>query len=113
MKIKELLTLWESTAKGSLTHEEFTLHLPIEDAAKIQALVEMYPRRSANDIIMDLLTAALNDVEAHLPYVKGVEVVGKDEEGNPVYEDAGPTPLYLDLTQKHINQYLQSSKGHH
>ena len=113
MNIKELITLWESTAGGSMTEEEFRIRLPLEEAAKIQALSDMYPRRSKEEILTDLLTAALNDVESHLPYQKGPKVIGVDEEGDPLYEDVGPTPRYLDLTKKHLEDYRKKTERHH
>lgn len=109
MNIKDLLHLWEKTASGQLTLEEFTICLPIEEAAKLKALAEMYPRRSIDNIITDLLSAALEDVESNLPYVRGNTVVAVDELGDPLYEDIGPTPRYLSLTQKHRNAYLRDS----
>lgn len=105
MKVEELLRLWERTANGELTQAKYSVHLPIHDAAKLSALAEMYPRRSINDILTDLLSAALSDVESSLPYVCGSNVVATDEEGDPLYEDVGPTPRYLDLTRKHLNNY--------
>lgn len=105
MKVRELLSLWERTANGDLTDEAFTVRLPVEDAAKIQALAEMYPRRSVSEIITDLLSAALTDLESSLPYVRGENVVAVDEEGDPLYEDVGPTPRYLDLMRKHLGKY--------
>ncbi len=108
MKVHDLLQLWEETANGQLSQEVFSLRLPIEDVAKLQALAEMYPRRSITDIITDLLSAALSDVESSLPYIRGDQVVARDEEGDPLYEDVGPTPKYLSLTRKHMGNYLQT-----
>ena len=113
MKVQELLCLWEKTASGKLTREQYSIHLPIEDAAKLQALADMYPRRSITDIITDLLSAALNDVESSLPYVRGENIVARDEQGDPLYEDVGPTPRYLTLTQKHMNEYLLAQEDTH
>jgi len=36
--------------------------------------------------------------------VKGTKVVATDEEGDPIYEDSGLTPKYLQLTREHIKQ---------
>lgn len=70
-KIKELLQLWETTASNQLTREEQSIRLPVEDAAKLQALAEMYPQRSVAEIITDLLSAALDDVESSMSHVNG------------------------------------------
>ncbi|MEE8056296.1 MAG: pilin assembly protein [Pseudomonadales bacterium] len=113
MKVQDLLCLWEKTANGKLTREEYNIRLPIEDAAKLQALAEMYPRRSIANIITDLLSAALTDVETSLPYVRGNNIVARDEEGDPLYEDIGPTPRYLSLTQKHMSGFQQATKDTH
>jgi predicted DNA-binding protein len=114
MKIQELLKLWEQTAHGEITEEVYSIRLPVESAAKLQALADMYPRRSAPDLITDLLSAALNDVETCLPYIRGENIVSRDEEGDPLYEDIGPTPRYLSLTQKHLDNFMrQSNKDKH
>ena len=113
MKVQELLSLWEQTASGKLTKEHYSIRLPIEDAAKLQALADMYPRRSVTDIITDLLSAALNDVESSLPYVRGDNIVARDEQGDPLYEDVGPTPRYLTLTQKHLSKFQLSQEDTH
>ncbi len=113
MKVQELLTLWENTAKAELTEEEYSVRLPLEDAAKLRALADMYPRRSLENIITDLISAALDDVESSLPYVRGDNVVARDELGDPLYEDVGPTPRYLSLTQKHLNEYINARKDPH
>ena len=89
-----LLRFWESSFSGSLTEEEYLLRLPVEDAAKIEALVEMYPKRTRERIITDLISAALDEVVAGLPYVQGSQVIGRDEEGDPLYEDVGQTPRF-------------------
>ena len=105
MKIDELLRLWEENANSKLSCEKYAIRLPLDDAAKLQALAEIYPRRSIDEIISELLSAALHDVEQSLPYIRGENVVAVDEEGDPLYEDVGPTPRYLSLTKKFLNDY--------
>lgn len=105
MKIKELLHRWNESANGPLTQEAYEVRLPVEDAARLQALVEMFPRRTINEIITELLSASLNELESALPYIRGDKVVALDEEGDPIYEDIGPTPRYLELSQKKLQEY--------
>jgi hypothetical protein len=104
MKVRELFSVWEKTALGELTEEQFCVRLPVEDAAKIQALAEIFPRRSVEEIITDLLSAALDEFESSLPYVRGDTVVALDEEGDPLYEDVGLTPRYLELIRKYLKK---------
>jgi hypothetical protein len=110
MKVKDLLRLWESVAAYELTDEWYSLKLPVQEAAKLHALAELYPRRSMDEIITGLLSAALADVESGLPYVGGPNIVAMDEEGDPLYEDVGPTPRYLDLIKKHMDNYSLQKK---
>lgn len=102
MKVKELVDTWEQNARGELTHSSYMIQLPLEDAARLSALAEMYPRRTTEQLLTDLLSAALQDLESGMPYVQGSRIIGADEEGYPLYEDAGPTPRFLELTRKHL-----------
>ncbi|AKH69516.1 hypothetical protein IMCC21906_01841 [Spongiibacter sp. IMCC21906] len=105
MNVRDLLSLWEETAGGTLTADSFSVRLPIKDAARLKALSELYPRRSIEDLITDLLTASLDELESAMPYVRGSKVVARDELGDPLYEDIGPTPRYLSLTDKYLSNY--------
>ncbi len=111
MKIKALSEYWEKQAKATLTAEEYTLRLPIEDAAKIAALAEMYPKRTKTEIISELLSAALEELETSLPYVAGKRVIETDEMGDPLYEDVGPTPRFLDLSKKYTSILKKNQKA--
>lgn len=102
MKVSELAQTWEATAAGSLSPESYKIRLTVEDAAKLKALSEMYPKRSAEHLISDLISAALHDLEKGLPYIEGNKVIAEDEMGDPMFEDIGPTPKFLSLTQKHL-----------
>jgi hypothetical protein len=68
-------------------------------------LAELFPRRNIEELITDLLSAALDEMESVMPYRQGTKVVATDEQGDPLYEDIGPTPRYLSLTEKHLNRY--------
>ena len=107
MKIRELMAHWESNGSGAFTKDSYDVRLPVEAAAKVAALADMYPTKTMEGIVADLLTAALEDFETSLPYVRGDKVVGIDEMGDPLYEDVGPTPRFLELARKHIRRYRQ------
>jgi len=106
MKIRELVHHWEQNAKGHLSKSPYQIHLDLEAAARLAALSEMYPKRRPEDIIGELIGAALEELEASLPYVKGSQVVATDEEGNPLYEDIGPTPRFLALSRKYLHEMI-------
>lgn len=102
MKIRELIRHWEQNAKGRLTRSRYSIHLDIESAARLAALSEMYPKRCTEELLGELIGSALEELEASLPYVQGSQVVATDEQGDPLYEDIGPTPRFLALSRKHL-----------
>lgn len=110
MKIRELTREWEHSAKGRVTQNSYQVKLPLEDAARLAALHEMYPKRSVEDLLTDLLSAALEEFEASLPYQAGDEVIALDELGDPLYQDAGPTPRYLALSRRHLQALIEQHK---
>lgn len=108
MKIRDLVKEWELSAKGRLSKTTYHIPLDLESAARLAALCEMYPRRHPEEILGELVGAALQELEASFPYVKGQKVVATDEQGDPVYEDAGLTPRFLALSRKHMEALSQS-----
>ena len=67
MKIRELARHWEQNAKGRLTRNTYQIHLDLESAARLAALCEMYPKRNAEELLGELIGAALEELEASLP----------------------------------------------
>lgn len=110
MKIKEVLEQWEASARIKVTDHEYAVRLPLQDAARIAALAEIYPRMSEQQIITDLLAAALDEVAASLPYIQGERVIREDDHGDPIYEDIGPTPRFHQLTQHHTQRLERELK---
>jgi hypothetical protein len=106
MKIKELVQEWESSATGRMSSTQYTIPLDVESAARLAALAEMYPKRSTEELLGELVGAALEGIETSLPYQRGTKVISTDEQGDPLYEDVGPTPRFLALSRKHLERML-------
>lgn len=104
MTLRDLISIWEKVSNAPMTETEYAVRLNAKDAAKIAALAEMYPSRTQEQIITELLSAALNELEYTLPYVQGKNISSMDELGDPIYEDVGPTSKFAELTQKYLNQ---------
>ena len=49
-------------------------------------------------------TANMQELAATIPYEPGPKVISRDEQGDPLYEDAGLTPRLMELTRKHRRQ---------
>jgi hypothetical protein len=97
--VKDLLNEWESAPRAHLTARAYTVRLPVRDAARLEALAEMYPGIGICGIISDLISASLDELESTMPYVQGNRVIEEDEFGDPVYEDAGPSPRFHQLSR--------------
>ncbi|MDF0730479.1 pilin assembly protein [Pseudomonas entomophila] len=111
MKIRELAQHWEENAAGTLSNTGHVLHLDLEAEARLAALIDMYPKRSAEELLGELVAAALEELEASFPYVKGQQVIATDEEGDPLFEDVGPTPRFLTLSRRHLQALSQRVEG--
>ena len=100
MSFKDLLESWRENAAQPRTATEYAVRLPVDDAARLAALAEMFPGRTPEQFITDLLGAALQEIETSMPYIAGKKVISSDEQGDPIYEDVGLTPRFVELTRK-------------
>jgi hypothetical protein len=89
MKASDLVSCWSAPDNSRLTAKQLSFRLPVDVAAKISALCELYPNKTRTEIIGDLLTAALVEVEKALPRHDGRKLA-EDPDGEPIYEDLGP-----------------------
>jgi hypothetical protein len=110
VSFKALLESWRETATAPRTASEYSVRLPVDDAAQLQALGEMFPGRSLEQLITELLGAALQEIATAMPYVAGHKVISTDEQGDPLYEDIGPTPRFIELTRKHRKKLEAEAK---
>ena len=101
MAYSELLKDWSRRPAPLKTRESYTVRLPVDDAARLHALAELHPAVNPERIITDLLHVALDEIEAAMPYVPGARVIREDDFGDPVYEDAGMTPRFLELAREY------------
>src|ERR1700730_6385359 len=98
---KELLDSWRERAAAPRTAKTYAVRLPVDDAARLAALAEMFPGRAPEQLITELLGAALKEPAAAMPYIAGKRVISTDEQGDPLYEDVGPTPRFMELSRKY------------
>jgi hypothetical protein len=100
LKFKSLIDRWNKAATPQKTAQEYAIRLSLDDAARLHALVELFPGQSIEGLVSDLLHAGLDEIGAALPYEKGPKVISRDDHGDPVYEDVGLTPRFVELTRK-------------
>lgn len=105
MRFKNLLKEWSSTARADKPVMSINLQLPLELSAHLLALNDMYPGRTLEQLLFDLLTAALDELKETMPYQQGENVIAEDEFGDPMYQDVGLTPRLLELTQYYRDKF--------
>lgn len=110
MKTEHLHDLWAGPDNSRLTTKQFSFRLPVHIAAKIAALCEIYPQKNRTQIVADLLTSSLNDLEEKLPMALGEQAdPGLGEliarESNERYEDlyymGGPRGKFRRIANHH------------
>lgn len=112
MKLEQLMDQWSNAPRSELTAEQYSIHLPIHEAARVLALAALFPNRTESQIITELLRVALDDVEESFPYIQGNKVIREDEFGDPIYNDEGLTPRFFELKKKYTEQ-LQKALSEH
>jgi hypothetical protein len=100
VKFKPLLDRWKKDAAPVRTVKEYPIRLELDDAARLHALAELFPGQPIEGIITDLLHAGLDEIAAAMPYERGSKVISRDDRGDPLYEDVGLTPRFVELTRK-------------
>lgn len=74
MKVTDLVKNWETDSKPETRNNDYYLRVPLEDAARVAALSELFPGRNENDILNDMISAALDDVtETRQPKGRGTD----------------------------------------
>ena len=111
VKFKPLLDRWKRTSAPLKTAKEYAVRLPLDDAARLHALAELFPGQTIEEIVTDLLSAGLDEIAASIPYERGPKVISRDDQGDPVYEDVGMTPRFVELTRKYKKNLEGSGKG--
>jgi hypothetical protein len=109
VSFKELLESWRAGAAAPRTVKSYAVRLPVDDAARLGALADMFPGRTPEQLITELLGVALQEVAAAMPYIPGKKVISTDE-GDPLFEDVGPTPRFMDLTRQHRRKLAAAPK---
>ena len=93
-----LLQKLERNATERAGQHRVTLPIHHEDLFRLQALCEVYAV-SLDELGPALFQTLLQEIEARMPYRPGPRVI-REEDGDPVYEDIGPTPRYLEVIRR-------------
>jgi hypothetical protein len=102
MKASDLVTVWSAPDNSRLTTKQYSFRLPVHVAAKLAALEELYPTRSRTQLVGDLLTAAIAEVEKNLESHAGAPLGHRHPEtGEEMYTEEGQIADYRRAANRH------------
>ena len=103
MEPRDLVKVWDAPDNSKLTAKQWSIRLPVHVAAKINALCELYPRKTKTEIIGDLLATAIAQVAEALPCHDG-KFLGMSPENEEIFEPLGPYRDFHTLTEKYTKE---------
>jgi hypothetical protein len=101
-RMKQVIKAWEADSSARPMVKTVSVQLTAKDYARLQALEELFPVRSKEQMLSELVATALDEIEEAFPYVQGEQVIAEDEFGDPIYADVGLTPRFEELTKKYL-----------
>ena len=119
MKTTHLHDLWDTPDNSRLITKQFSFRFPVHIGAKINALCEMYPQKNRTQIVADLLTAALDDLEKSLPQELGTPLDPEEQYNEQciaeqsgyifemLYDLGGPRGRFRNIANRH---YIELEK---
>jgi len=110
VKFKTLLDRWKKETAPARTAKEYAIRLELDDASRLHALAELFPGQPLEVIVTDLLHAGLDEIAAAMPYERGPKVISRDDQGDPLYEDIGLTPRFVELSRQ-FKKKLEAEAG--
>jgi hypothetical protein len=109
MEPKDLSKVWSMPDLTRLTPKQLSIRLPIQVAAQISAICDMYQHRTKTAIIGDLLAAALDQ------FKEGLSQEPTEEEQrrgfDPEYQYGGDRAWYDRLVSKYLEEMENEISG--
>lgn len=90
MSMKKLVANW-ALPDRTTELKQLTLRLDFDSYARLHALKEIYPKRSVNDMINDILKSGLDEIVEALPVYK----VSLEDAQEIAYHEQGRVEDYL------------------
>jgi len=113
MNPKDLVKVWDAPDNSKLTPKQISIRLPILVAAKINALCDIYPRKTKTEIISDLLSTSLDQLEEGMESFTGSVIglaPGDYGEDVPYFEMEGLRARFLHQTLHKLRE-LEKEAG--
>ena len=112
MSAKDLIKLWELRDNSRLTAKQMSIRLPTHVAARISALCELFPNKTKTQLIGDLLSSALDQLEDGITYEQSERPTVVLPDGEAIHDIYGPGTKgrYLEISNKYLKE-LESEIG--
>ena len=113
MSAKDLLGYWAVRDNSRLTSKQVSVRLPTNVAARISALCDIYSSKTKTQIIGDLLSSALDEIQESMSYELSEDSMQIYPDSNErVHKILGPGTLgpFLDKSNKYLKE-LESELG--
>ena len=104
MNASDLVTVWSAADNSRLTAKQFSFRLPVHVAAKLAALEAMYPTKSRTQLVGDLMSAAIADVEKAFPSVSWRSIGRDPDTDEEIFEEIGPFARYQSLAENYYRE---------
>jgi predicted DNA-binding protein len=96
--LKDVLRNWQKNADSIVSSTTLECCIKANDMVRVEALARTF-KKDKQTVVEDLIHAALNELESSIPYIAGEHVI-RVEDGDPIYEDIGIMPEYLQNKRK-------------
>lgn len=100
MKPNDLISIWSAPDNSRITPKQYSFRLPVDVAARLAALCEVYPSRNRTEIVGDLLRFALLEVEKTIPAEDGRQFGTDPDTDEPLFEVQGLRRAYWQYANK-------------
>jgi transposase len=112
MDTRGLHQMWNAPENTRLTKQQFSFRLPLDVAAKLFALEELYPGRNRTQIISDLLSLALIDFEEQLPFRASQFKFTENGDDEDLWSMEGERYIFRTHANKHHRMLYRDGKGY-
>ena len=104
MNPETLVAFWSAPDNTRLTPKQYTFRLPTHVAAKIHALCDMYPAKNRTQIVADLLSSALVNIDKAMPMHEG-QTLSHIDAPEDVVEVWGPRVEFHNLANRYFKEF--------
>ena len=109
-RVQNLIRDWERSSLPEPTVKVLKIQMGAHDYARLCALKEVYAGRTEEQLVKDLMSTVLDEVEETLPYIQGSKFMSEVELGIPISEDREYSELFDAFNQKYSHAFEEKQR---